>query len=411
MRTMTPMASTKWTRTTLDKLCSGRGKSIEAAKYPERRFELYSVPSFPAGKPEDVCGKEIGSNKQIVEPESVLLCKINPRINRAWVVGEFTAHEKIASTEWIVFPPTKGIRPKFLCYYLQQDTVRDFLATNASGVGGSLMRVKPTTLKGFPFSYPNSNEQDQIIAEIEKQFARLDAGIAALKKTQANLKRYRAAVLKAACEGVLLPNKFASWCRATLGDVLIGIEAGKSFKCEERPPTSKEVGIVKVSAVTWGVYNELESKTCMDLSRIEERYFVRPGDFLFSRANTIELVGACVIAKNVALRVMLSDKILRFRFSPEVIPEWVLYWLRSETGRNEIVRLATGNQESMRNIGQERIRQITLSVPPLVEQQLIVAEIERRLSVVTELESVVSANLQRSIGLRRSILQQSFSEK
>ena len=247
------------------------------------------------------------------------------------------------------------------------------------------------------------------MAEIEKQFTRLDAGVAALRRVQANLKRYRAAVLKAACEGRLVPTDIKKWKEGSLRDVLVGVEAGKSFKCEERPPTKSEVGVVKVSAVTWGTYDELESKTCQDADRIEERYLVRPGDFLFSRANTIQLIGACVIAQKVTLRVMLSDKILRFHFSPAVIPSWVLYWLRSDFGRREIERLATGNQESMRNIGQERIKQIVMKFPPLAEQKRIVAEVERRLSVIDELETLATANLTRSTRLRQSILQQAFS--
>src|SRR5258706_867634 len=62
--------------------------------------DVCSSDLFPDKQPEVVSGKEVGSNKQLVEPRSVLLCKINPRINRAWVVGDFTPHTKIASTEW-----------------------------------------------------------------------------------------------------------------------------------------------------------------------------------------------------------------------------------------------------------------------------------------------------------------------
>jgi type I restriction enzyme, S subunit len=252
-------------------------------------------------------------------------------------------------------------------------------------------------------------EQHRIVAEIEQQFTRLDAGVAALRRTQANLKRYRAAVLKAACEGRLVPTATKTWKEGTLRDVLVGIEAGKSFRCEERPPTKSEIGVVKVSSVTWGTYDELESKTCQDVDRVEVRYLVKPGDFLFSRANTIQLIGKCVIAQQVTVRVMLSDKILRFHFSTAVIPSWILYWLRSDFGRHEIERLSTGNQESMRNIGQERIRQIVVRLPSLDEQTRIIAEVERRLSVVEELETVMNANLQRATRLRKSVLQKAFS--
>ena len=59
----------------------------------------------------------------------------------------------------------------------------------------------------IPFPLPPLPEQHRIVAEIEKQFSRLDASVAALKRAQANLKRYRASVLKAACEGKLVPTE------------------------------------------------------------------------------------------------------------------------------------------------------------------------------------------------------------
>ena len=256
---------------------------------------------------------------------------------------------------------------------------------------------------------PELDQQRLIVAEIEKQFSRLDESVANLKRVKANLKRYKAAVLKAAVEGKFISSEPSSWTRTNLGTVLTTIEAGKSFKCAERLPSIREFGVVKVSAVTWGTYNEKESKTCLDPDRIETRYFVKPGDFLFSRANTIQLVGRCVIAQKVTRKVMLSDKILRFHFSDMVVPQWVLYWLRSDIGRKEIQRLSTGNQESMRNIGQDRIRQIVFALPSLDEQRAIVAEVERRLSIIEELEAVVRANLTRADRLRQSVLARAFS--
>ena len=265
--------------------------------------------------------------------------------------------------------------------------------------------------KTVPFIRPPLDQQKTIVAEIEKQFSRLDEAVANLKRVKANLKRYKAAVLKDAVEGKLTSSDKRRWQNRLLGDVIISIQAGKSFKCEEKPPHENEVGVVKVSAVTWGTYDELETKTCLDPSRIDQRLFVKPGDFLFSRANTIQLVGACVIAGAVNKHVMLSDKILRLRFTDAVLPEWVLYWLRAESGRGEIQRLSTGNQESMRNIGQDRIRQIRIEVPPLPDQKRIVAEMARRLSINEELTNEIDTNLKRVERLRQSILQRAFEGK
>ena len=273
---------------------------------------------------------------------------------------------------------------------------------------GDRPRVDFEQLSPYPFPVAPYEQQECIVAEIEKQFSRLDEAVATLKRVKANLKRYKAAVLKAAVEGKLASTDPGNWTRTNLGTVVTAIEAGKSFKCEERFPNSREVGVVKVSAVTWGIFDEEESKTCLDPARVEPRYFIQAGDFLFSRANTIELVGACVIAQKVTRKLMLSDKILRFRFSNLVLPQWVLCWLRSDIGRKEIRRLSTGNQESMRNIGQDRILQIVFALPSLDEQRAIVAEVERRLSVIEELQAAVDANLTRADRLRQAVLNKAF---
>ena len=116
------------------------------SKEPDRRFELYSVPSFETGAPERLQGSEIGSSKQEVTPGSVLLCRINPRINRVWMVGEDGRDPQIASTEWISLVRVPGVAPRFAMYALQTPRVRQYLTSSVSGVGGSLMRVRMDAL-------------------------------------------------------------------------------------------------------------------------------------------------------------------------------------------------------------------------------------------------------------------------
>ena len=188
-----------------------------------------------------------------------------------------------------------------------------------------------------------------------------------------------------------------SWCWATANDLIDAIRSGKSFKCEEHPPGAGEVGVVKVSAVTWGTYDEDESKTCTRPEMVNSDLFIHPRDFLFSRANTIDLVGACVIAERVTKPVMLSDKILRFEIQ-EGWDRWLLWLLRSGHGRSEIQSLATGNQNSMRNIGQARIRQIRVPVPPLPEQHRIVEAVE---SYLTRLDAAVVTLERVKVNLKR----------
>ncbi len=125
-----------WIWTRLGDIRLDKGKAIVPNTMPDQMFELYSVPAYDLNKPEIVLGKEIGLNKQIVEEETVLLCKINPRINRVWAVGNHSLYLKIASTEWIPFSKIDAI--------------------DVSGVGGSLMRIKADTLAQYPFPLPPS---------------------------------------------------------------------------------------------------------------------------------------------------------------------------------------------------------------------------------------------------------------
>jgi type I restriction enzyme, S subunit len=361
------------------------------------RVDWSAVPSCDIAKP-DIPKYRLSSG-------DLVFARTGATTGKSFLIGD--CPEAVFASYLIRVRVSADVDSRYLSAFFQSPDYWRQIEGGKRGIGQP--NVNGTVLGEVQFPVPPLPEQRRIVAEIEKQFTRLEAAAAALRRVQANLKRYRAAVLKAACEGRLVASEDKDWNIDSLGNVLVSIEAGKSFKCEERPPTPSEIGVVKVSAVTWGTYNDLESKTCLDPDRVEKRFLVRPGDFLFSRANTIQLIGACVIAQKVTLQVMLSDKILRFRFSSAVNPSWVLYWLRSDFGRSEIERLATGNQESMRNIGQERIRQIAIKLPPLAEQTRIVAEVERRLSVVEELEAVVSANLQRAGRLRQSILQKAFS--
>ncbi|MDZ7842159.1 MAG: restriction endonuclease subunit S [Gammaproteobacteria bacterium] len=201
-----------------------------------------------------------------------------------------------------------------------------------------------------------------------------------------------------------------SWLSMPIGSFISSIDTGKSYKCEEKPPEEGEYGLVKISAVTWKEYNENESKTCTRPDLVNENYLIRAGDFLISRANTLELVGAPVIAEGVTRKIMLSDKVLRLNFQ-WVNQRFVLYYLWSDVGRKEIEKRATGNQLSMRNIGQDRIRAIPIPIPSVAEQQEIVSRVEAGLSKADEMIGEVDTTLEREKSLRQSILKRAFEGK
>jgi len=277
--------------------------------------------------------------------------------------------------------------------------------------------VRKSDIETIEIPLPPLPEQHRIVAEIEKLFSSLDKGIESLKTAQQQLKVYRQAVLKWAFEGKLTNENVKDgelpegWRWVKLGDVIANIEAGKSFKCDERPPKDDEIGIVKVSAVTWGSYNEMESKTCFSNDVINSKYLIKREDFLFSRANTLELVGACVIVHKTLKKLMLSDKILRFNFTENASKKYVLHYLRSHKGRNEIEQKSTKQTTNLASINLTILSNLPLVICSLPEQQSVVSEIESRLSVCDKLEESITYSLKHAEALRQSILKKAFEGK
>lgn len=304
----------------------------------------------------------------------------------------------------ILKPKTEASNIKFAFYLMQ--TIRISTDTHK--------RYWISEFAKHPISIPPLSTQAAIVSKIEELFSELDKGIENLRTAQRQLKTYRQAVLKWAFEGRLTNENVKDgelpegWQTTNLGDFIENISSGKSYRCDERPPKEDEVGIVKVSSVTWGFFDEMQSKTCFSNDFLNVKYLIKQEDFLFSRANTLEFIGACVIVKNVEKTLMLSDKILRFIFSNDVSKEFVLYYLRSRKGRKQIETLSTGNQDSMRNIGQEKIRKIEFPYCSINEQNKIVQEIESRLSVTDKMEESIIQSLQQAEALRQSILKKAF---
>jgi type I restriction enzyme, S subunit len=139
-----------------------------------------------------------------------------------------------------------------------------------------------------------------------------------------------------------------------------------------------------------------------------EKYELLPGDFVINRVNSLTHLGKCLVVPETHAGALVESNMMKARLADCVNPRYVEFCLRSRDGRTRLTNGAKWavNQAS---INQEDVKRTPFPLPPLAEQTRIVAEVERRLSVVEELEAVVSANLQRAACLRQSILQRAFT--
>ena len=292
---------------------------------------------------------------------------------------------------------------KFLGLYFQTQEYRNFVSYQSQGV--NICNLKKKDIESLQIPLPPLTTQRAIVTRIETLFAELDKAVQHLRSAQQQIKTYRQAALNH-----WLNNDDGKWEMVKLGEVLQKIEAGKSFRCNEKVPALHEKGIVKISAVTWGEFLEDECKTIINEDLYNPQFAIHKGDLLISRANTIQLVGNCVLVRKEPKRnIMLSDKVLRLVISDNADSDFILYSLRTSKSRTQIQNMSTGNQDSMRNIGQDRIKKIEIPLPPLTEQQRIVKEIESRLSQAEAAEASIAEALQKTEALRQSILKKAFS--
>lgn len=157
-----------WAKIKLASLLASRPKTLNPAEFPNEMFELYSIPAFDRRRPEIVSGSEIRSAKQILYPGDVLLSKIVPHIRRCWVVGlGRAAQRQIGSGEWIIF---RGglVYSNYLSKILVSDEFHQAFMRTVAGVGGSLLRARPSAVAEIEIPLPPLEEQKRIAVVLDK---------------------------------------------------------------------------------------------------------------------------------------------------------------------------------------------------------------------------------------------------
>lgn len=193
-----------WIWSTVNEINMYNSKNVDPAKQKENTFELYSVPIFPTNTPEIIKGEKIGSAKQSVENGDVLLCKINPKINRVWFVKNRTENTMIASSEWIVIR-NKFMLTDYLVFCFMSPYFRDLMENNVSGVGGSLTRAQPSMVANYAVPIPPLQEQKRIITEIKHWFELIDVIDQGKECLQGTIKKAKSKILDLAIHGKLVP--------------------------------------------------------------------------------------------------------------------------------------------------------------------------------------------------------------
>jgi type I restriction enzyme S subunit len=283
-----------------------------------------------------------------------------------------------------VIPNPTLVTKKYLFYLLKEAIVQMLKTEHLHGSTMKHINRGPFISHCVPIA--PVNEQQRIVAEIEKQLTRLDDAVAALKRVQTNLKRYRASVLKAACEGRLVPLEFVK----KLGTPILRLTAMRTDRIDLRE-------------VRFG-----------ELSGDQQRQFaIRLGDIFVSRGNgSIRLVGrSSLVVDEPEELVAFPDTMIRVRLNEQAChPEYFLYIWNSDAVRSQIERTAR-TTAGIHKISQNDMEHITVPLPTLQQQIEIVAALQASLSPAERIAKSIDIELFRAGNLRRAILTRAFEGK
>lgn len=347
------------------------------------------------------------SSKQHFYPGQILFTKIRPYLLKSVLVD----FEGVCSADMYPLWTKDTAEPKYLLYWLTSHEFRDVIAHEQGRT--VLPKINQAALNKTLMALPPLPEQRRIVAKIESLSAKSSRARQNLNHIPRLVEKYKQAILAAAFNGELTRGwrearrETSKWSYVSAGTIIESIVAGKNLRCEERPPNRNEKGVLKVSAVTWGNFDPSATKTLPKSFSPPPQTRVQAGDFLISRANTLELVGAVVIVNQTPPNLFLSDKTLRLEISEQTKP-WLLWFLRSPNGRSAIETSATGNQLSMRNLSQSALREIEVPWTGDEERREIVRCIEKAFAWINRLASEATSVRKLIDHLDQAILAKAF---
>lgn len=398
-----------WCWVRLESINKYKSETLNPKNAMEKMFELYSVPSFDNKYPEILIGKDIGSNKYIVKKNDILLCKINPRINRVWQVYQHTNFGQICSSEWIVIR-NEILNKSFLRYYFTSEYFRNRLCENVSGVGGSLTRAKPKLVQLYEVPLSPINEQQRIVNIIESLFAKLDRAKELIENTLAQWEQNKMAILHKAFTGELTVKwrkenniDLSSWEIVSIkdiGEVKGGkrLPKGEMLVNENTGHPYIKAGNLKNGTVA---FNDLQYLKPQVYEKIK-KYIVKENDVY------ITIVGACIgdvgiIPKEVngANLTENAAKITNLKCNAKFLSIQLSISSVQKQIKGKIASATLGK------LSLQNIKNIQIKMPTIEEQQKIVNILDKLLAKYNKIKNL-EQQLEKIELLKKAILAKAF---
>ncbi len=350
----------------------------------------------------------VKSLKNVFHPQQILYGKLRPYLNK----HDIATFDGVCSTDILVFNTTSATIPKFVNFFLDQDTFIEYAVLNSKGI--NLPRVSESVVLDAKCPLPPFAEQQRIVDRMESLFAKLDEAKQKAQDALDSFETRKAAILHKAFTGELT----AQW-RKEHG---VGMESWETYELVEcfeivsgiqkTPARSPKDNPIPYLAVA-NVYRDK-----IDLSDI--RYFevtpeeieklkLQDKDILIVEGNgSGNEIGRCAMWHNELPLCIHQNHIIRMRNkTADVLPEYVLYYLNSQVGRS-VMQERAKTTAGLYNLSAGKVKTIPLAFASLDEQIEIVRILDDLLVKEQQAKEAAEGVLDQIDLIQKAILARAF---
>ena len=300
---------------------------------------------------------KITKTTKICEADDILIARYGASLGK--ILTGLAGAYNVAIMRTI--PDTNVLEKRYLYYYLKSPVFQRFLLNVGSRAAQS--GFNKNDLQDLLIPNISKRKQLEIIGILERVESVIETRKQELQKLDDLIK---ARFVEMFGNPVTNPMR---WDEVEINACLKSIENGKSFVCDGFARSGDVPAILKLSAVTDGVYRPDENKAIIDENLFIESAEVHEDDLLFTRKNTPELVGMAAYVFSTPKKLMMPDLIFRLNTNDSCNKVYLWKLINHELFRGKIQSIASGSAKSMSNISKERLGKLLICLPPIELQK------------------------------------------
>lgn len=348
-----------------------------------------------------------------------------------------------SSSDIPAFDVDKSCYPEWIYYFFKKGNLYSELESLAKGVGSK--RIQPNQIFKLYIYLPSKDEQRKILENISNVEINYKAILTEAEYQESKLIDLNKSIINDATMGRLSQswrNEYPSekikddfslnlnkklcgsfkeprlrgipngWMLCCLADLIHDMESGKSPQCESRPARDGEWGVLKTTSIQNLYFLKDENKALPNHDKINKKIEVKIGDVLITRAGPQNRVGIVTYVDETQDKLLLSDKIVRIKYLPNLIDgEFLAIALSGGISADYLDSKKTGMSLSQVNISQANMKLTPIFLPPLNEQRVIVDKVKETLKICADLKREISVMRQAAEEILQSTLVQLLGEE